>query len=515
MPGKLPIDLSLYLVTDQDLLPSSSDLVEVVRAAIEGGVTLVQLREKKLDTQSFVAVARRVLEVCRAAGVPLLINDRLDVALAVDADGVHIGQNDMPLVTARALLGPDKIVGVTVETVAHALRAVAEGADYLGTAAIFATNTKKHPDSFKPLGHDGVKEILASVAKFHIPVCTIGGVNLSNVESVLRNTVTEEAVALQGVAVVSAIIAASDPRAASAELFTKIRPLVSPAFASIPASPPVRSDSRVSSFLDQIVVALASIKASKPLIHNITNYVVMNDTANTILQLGGSPVMAHAVDEVEEMTSYSQALVLNLGTLSPLWIEAMGLAAKKANQLAIPVILDPVGAGATAFRKQTSVQLLDQIKFAVIKGNAGEIAALAGLEGVAMRGVDSAADLSDPAQTARSLATKLKTCVAISGIVDTVSDGTRTVSIHNGNDWLGTMTGTGCTASSLIACFAGVQKDPMVAAVGGLLCVGIAAEMAMKEKSVRGPGSFKVALHDAIYNLDAETLRSRARINMA
>ncbi|KAI9091168.1 thiamine-phosphate pyrophosphorylase [Phlyctochytrium arcticum] len=221
------IDLSLYLVTDSGLLPEGRDLVDTVAEAIAGGVTLVQLREKKLGTRSFLALAQRLLKVCRAAGVPLLINDRIDIALAVDADGVHIGQDDMPLATARKLLGQDKIIGITVETAEQAKTAIANGADYLGSAAIFPTGTKQHPAGFKPLGVDGVRSLMESVQEHNLPMCTIGGIGFSNVEEILEGAVVRggpggRVYSLQGVAVVSAIIANDNPRAEAAALAAKI-----------------------------------------------------------------------------------------------------------------------------------------------------------------------------------------------------------------------------------------------------------------------------------------------------
>ncbi|TPX61310.1 hypothetical protein PhCBS80983_g01159 [Powellomyces hirtus] len=509
--SKPSFDLSLYLVTDQSLLPKGKDLAEVLEAAIEGGVTLVQLREKTLDTRSFVETAQRILKICRAANVPLLINDRLDVALAIDADGVHLGQSDMPAATARKLLGPNKIVGVTVETIDQALLAVKDGADYLGTAAIFATNTKKHPDSFKPLDFEGVREILTAVAHVRIPVTTIGGINLQNVEDVLSKTVLTDGSGyrLQGVAVVSAIIAQSDPKAASAALLAKIRPLTT----SSPSKSLSGADAAASILVEQVADAFNLLRAKKPLIHNITNYVVMNDTANVILQTGGLPVMAHSNEEVADITAVSQALVINIGTLSPQWIDGMKIAGKKANEVAIPIVLDPVGAGFTPFRKKTCMELIHELDITIIKGNAGEIGAIAGMEGLEMRGVESVGTMEDPEQAVRALAHDLKLCVAMSGAVDVISDGTRTVSIKNGNEWLGTLTGTGCSTTAMIACFAGVVKDPLVAAVGGLLCMGIAAEVAVKQNA-NGPGSFKVALHDSIFRLTDEVIREKARLTV-
>ncbi|KAI8823468.1 Hydroxyethylthiazole kinase family-domain-containing protein [Fimicolochytrium jonesii] len=511
-------DLSLYLVTDQDLL-AGRDLIEVVQQAIAGGVTLVQLREKKLDTKAFVAVARRLLQICRAANVPLLINDRLDVALAVEADGIHIGQGDMPLSIARRILGPGKIIGATVETPQQALIAVSEGADYIGTAAIFPTNTKKHPTGFAPLGFEGVKEILRTVRPFHIPVCTIGGINKGNVEEILKSTVVPAddkgpQTTLQGVAVVSAIISQTDPKGAAAELAAKVRSAIS-ASTTLSVGTSLIRDPAATSLVDDVISAFRLIKSNKPLIHNITNYVVMNDTANTILQLGGLPVMAHATNEVADITAVSQALVINIGTLSPQWIEAMHIAGSKANELNVPVILDPVGAGATPFRKQTCLDLIEKVKMTVVKGNAGEIGAIAGLEGIEMRGVESVGFVSEPEKLVSQLASRLQgTCVAMSGPVDNISDGTKVVKVFNGNEWLGTLTGTGCSTSTLVACFAGVKATPLVSAVGGLVCMGLAAQNAVKSGKVDGPGSFKVSLHDALSKLDEDAIRAGALVQV-
>ncbi|KAI9014696.1 TMP-TENI-domain-containing protein [Gaertneriomyces semiglobifer] len=510
-------DLSLYLVTDQRLLPAGVDLVTAVAAAIDGGVTLVQLREKSLDTKTFVATAQQILLVCRARNVPLLINDRLDVAIAVGADGVHIGQGDMPLSTARAMLGPDKIIGITVETVQQALDAVAGGADYIGTAAIFPTGTKPHAADFDFLGFEGVQRILRAVRKFHIPVCTIGGINLGNVDDVFTKTIVAgdhegQETRLSGVAVVSAIIAQDDVKAAAAALAGRIGVYTRSGHSgSAVARTPLTSDAN-RHVVEQVAAAFVRLKERKPLIHNITNYVVMNDTANTILQLGGLPVMAHSVDEVADITAVSQALVLNIGTLSSQWVDGMMVAGKKANEVSIPVVLDPVGAGATPFRKSTCVSLIQDLQISIIKGNAGEIAAIAGLEGVKMRGVESVGDLNNPAEVTQSLAAKVKSCIAMSGPIDYISDGKRTVCIRNGNEWLGKLTGTGCSTTSLIACFAAVEEDPLIAAIGGLVCMGLAAEHAAACHTVNGPGTFKVALHDALYNLTAEKIRFGARL---
>ncbi|KAJ3055339.1 hypothetical protein HK097_010839 [Rhizophlyctis rosea] len=527
--SKPVFDPTLYLVTDRSLLPPGVTLVDAVRSAISGGVTLVQLREKFADTCTFVRTASAILTVCREANVPLLINDRIDIALAVGADGVHVGQDDMPLDIARRLLGPDKILGVTCETVLQAVEAAESGlVDYIGTAAVFETATKKHKEGFEHLGIAGVKRMLEAVRYWNIPVVTIGGLKLDNIEQVLVESRVapgangEPPKQLAGIVVVSAIIAQTDAAKAAGDLLQKIRPLVGPTLDSLISRP-----SNAQAFVDKLADALTLIREKRPMIHNITNYVVMNDTANTILHLGGSPVMAHANEEVADMVKYAGALVINIGTLSPQWIESMHTAAKQATTLNKPIILDPVGAGATQIRTETAISLLRTHHISILKGNAGEISAIAGTEGVQTRGVDSIGTLANPSDVAKTLSTTLSaqhsgkiTTVAISGEVDYVSDGTRVVECGNGNEWLGTLTGTGCTTAALTGCFAAVEGDQVVAAVGGIVALGVAAEIAVERLvrehgRVEGPASFKRALYDALYRLDADAIRGRAKITLA
>ncbi|KAJ3213788.1 hypothetical protein HDU67_002445 [Dinochytrium kinnereticum] len=511
------LDLSLYLVTDQGLLPDGVSLEDSVRSAIEGGVTIVQLREKKLATNEFVKVAAKIKEICSASSVPFLINDRIDIALAVDADGVHIGQEDLTVAEARQLLGFSKIIGVTVETVDQAIRAIKAGADYIGTSAVFATQTKIHTRGVVPMGPSGVSNILLEARKIsNIPVITIGGINETNVVKLLTE-VTDAAGGkqLSGIAVVSAIIAKKDAKAASQELKKLIAPLVLKAEAVGPS--PLLSSASVE-FLHKVVNAFKLIKEKRPLVHNITNYVVMNDNANVILHLGGSPLMAHAPQEMEDLLNIDNALVINIGTLSDAWIEGMHKAAEAANQKNKPIIVDPVGAGATKYRMSTTLDLLTKHKVTIVKGNAGEIGSIFGSDAVKSRGVDSEGDLSNATVVAKELATRLGTTVAISGKTDYISDGKTTVTCDNGNEWLGRITGTGCCTTALVGCFAAVESDPVVAAVGGILVMGIAAQKAVAGISgglrVDGPASFKTALFDAIYNLEANDIIRMARINV-
>ena len=254
---------------------------------------------------------------------------------------------------------------------------------------------------------------------------------------------------------------------------------------------------------------LRTIRERKPLVHQITNYVVMNDTANATLALGALPVMAHAPQEVEEMASAAGALVLNIGTLSEPWIHGMLLAGAAANQAGVPVVLDPVGAGATRYRTETARRLLDELEIAVVRGNAAEVATLAGRE-AEIRGVESVGAAAGP-ELAEAAALALGCVAAVTGPVDHVSDGRSGYAILNGHELLGTVTGTGCMATALTACFLAVRPEaPLEAAAEALVAFAVAAEDAAV--GAHGPGSFHVALYDALAALDPEALDARAKV---
>jgi hydroxyethylthiazole kinase len=256
---------------------------------------------------------------------------------------------------------------------------------------------------------------------------------------------------------------------------------------------------------------LRELRERKPLIHQITNYVVMNETANATLALGALPVMAHAREEVEEMVALAGALVLNIGTLSPHWVEAMLLAGKAANEQGIPVVLDPVGAGATRFRTETARRLLDEVKVAVLRGNQGEVATLVGVH-AEVRGVESIGVGAEPADLARAAARNLGLVASVTGPVDHVSDGDRVLAVANGHELLAAVTGTGCMSSALTGCFLAAACDrPLEAAAAALAAFGIAGEDAARD--AKGPGSFHVGLYDALAALEPETLDARARIS--
>jgi hydroxyethylthiazole kinase len=255
---------------------------------------------------------------------------------------------------------------------------------------------------------------------------------------------------------------------------------------------------------------LRELRERKPLVHQITNYVVMNETANATLALGALPVMAHAREEVEEMVALAGALVLNIGTLSPHWVEAMLLAGKAANGDGVPVVLDPVGTGATRYRTETAKRILDEIDVAVLRGNQGEVATLVGVE-AEVRGVESMGGVGEPGDLARAAARNLGLVASVTGAVDYVSDGDSVLAVTNGHELLASVSGTGCMSSAVTGCFLAVKRDaPLEAAAEALAAFGVAGEDAAS--GARGPGSFHVGLYDALAALDPDTLDSRARI---
>ena len=235
----------------------------------------------------------------------------------------------------------------------------------------------------------------------------------------------------------------------------------------------------------------------------------MNETANAILALGALPVMAHAEEEVAEMVGLAGALVLNIGTLSERWIEAMLVAGRTANERGVPVVLDPVGAGATSYRTETARRLLDEVDVAVLRGNAGEVATLVGMA-AEVRGVESVGAGGDPAELAATAAKTLGLVASVTGPVDHVSDGERAAAVANGHELLASITGTGCMSTALTGCFLAGKGDPFEAAVEALVALGVAGEDAAV--GANGPGSFHVGLYDALAALDPATLTARAKV---
>lgn len=257
---------------------------------------------------------------------------------------------------------------------------------------------------------------------------------------------------------------------------------------------------------DTVFTDLQKIRESSPLIHNITNYVVMEQTANSLLAVGASPIMAHAVEEVEEIVKIANALVLNLGTLSSSWIKSMELALKSAALKGIPVVLDPVGAGSTSFRTETALDLLTQGGVTAVRGNASEIASLAE-EKSTTKGVDSLLVALEHSEAAKKIAAKNVCTVWMSGKSDVITDGKTLAKVHNGHFLMTKVTGMGCIATALLAAFLSVNSNSFKAAVHTAVLMGIVGEMAADQSA--GPGSFKSNFLDTLYLISAADIEKR------
>jgi len=260
----------------------------------------------------------------------------------------------------------------------------------------------------------------------------------------------------------------------------------------------------------QCASVLEAIRARTPLVHNITNYVAMNNTANALLAVGASPAMVHANEEVEEFVALASALVINIGTLSPAWVKAMDAAACIANVRGIPWVMDPVGAGATHFRTEVATALA-RLRPACIRGNASEIMVLAGSTANRPRGVDSLHGSEAAVAAARRLAAATGAVIAVTGATDYVTDGNALLGLSNGHPLMARVTGLGCSATALVGAALAVEKDRMVAVTAGLSLLALAGEIAAEQSP--GPGSLQVHLLDALHQLDAATIVRRLKVS--
>lgn len=253
-----------------------------------------------------------------------------------------------------------------------------------------------------------------------------------------------------------------------------------------------------------------AVRTQRPLVHSITNLVVMNYNANFLLAMGASPVMAHAHEEVRDMATIAQALVLNIGTLEPYWIESMRQALEIAAKRGIKTVLDPVGAGATSYRNESIRLLLKQANPSVIRGNASEIMSVAGVA-VQTRGVDSSAAVTDALQAARDLAASTGGVVCVSGEVDHVLDASgRHANLANGHEWMTRITGVGCSATALVGAFCAVQPDAWRATVSAMAYLGVVGQVATTQVQAQGlgVGSLQIALLDQLQLMDQKNFES-------
>ena len=254
---------------------------------------------------------------------------------------------------------------------------------------------------------------------------------------------------------------------------------------------------------DVLSAAIAAVRTKSPLVHSITNYVVMNNSANALLSIGASPVMAHWKDEMEEMTAIAGALVINIGTLDTEWIEGMKAAGLAASRRGTPIVLDPVGAGATSQRTNAAWEIINLCHPTIIRGNGSEIMALVDAN-VKSKGVDSSASSDDALSAAKKLAAETGAVVVISGETDYITNGTDVFTVEGGNPIMTSVTGMGCTATALVGAFAAVEADTMVAATAAMAVMSLAGERAAV--NARGNGSMQMHFLDELYNLTPETL---------
>ncbi|KAE8539469.1 hydroxyethylthiazole kinase [Cryptococcus gattii VGV] len=513
---KPTLDYSLYLVTGRELLPPGKNYYESLEESLQGGVTLVQVREKDADTGEY--------------NVPVLINDRIDVHLAVGTAGIHVGQTDCPIGLARSLVGPDAIIGLSVGNVNEAKRAIQQGADYVGIGAVWPTNSKDVTKK-KMLGPDGVGEILDLLHGTGVQSVAIGGIHLPNAPQLLHASIAPQSRnALDGIAIISDIVASLTPREAAKNLrevvqsFKRARSQLANLEAVYGANL-FTSPRNIDDFIKEAVHLTDVIK-------KMTNNVVINDSANVTLAIGASPIMATHPRDVYDLSPAIGALLINFGTVTDK--AGMLVAGRQANVNRKPIVFDPVAIGATPYRQETSVELLAHWQPTIIKGNAAEIGFMAKSTEVASRGVDSVGSgFSDPGAIVKALARKQAAIIVLTGEHDYISDGSTTLKISNGHHYLERITGSGCQLGSVIASFAAaarldhlakygewenasqlVQGDMLAAAVTGVLVYTIAAEVAAAREDVKGPGTFRAALIDELYNLTPEVLQQRANIEI-
>ncbi|WP_320175658.1 hydroxyethylthiazole kinase [Maridesulfovibrio sp.] len=261
--------------------------------------------------------------------------------------------------------------------------------------------------------------------------------------------------------------------------------------------------------LDRAWNVVERIRSKAPLVHSITNYVVMNNTANALLAIGASPIMAHAQEEMQEMVDISNSLVLNIGTLSQPWISSMLIAGKTAKAASKPVVFDPVGVGASSFRTQACTEILQEVAPTIIRGNPSEIIAMAGADGQT-KGVDSMHETQTAEEAAKYLAEHFDCVVAVSGELDMIVSTTETVWLRGGSPLMPKVTGMGCTATAICGACAAVADSAFDAGVAGMVIMNSAGGMAAAKAD--GPGSFQMYFLDALYSLDKEALLSHCTV---
>ena len=482
-------NLHLYLVTDEASKCRYS-LLETVRKAADGGVTMVQYRSTNPDAGTCYREALPIRDFLASRGIPFIVNNRIDLALALEADGVHIGQRDLPVPSVRAMIGPDKILGLSVSN-KEQLRAVdASLVDYLGMGPVFPTISKLNAPPVL-----SVEGFAALASQSPLPVVAIGGLDAERARQV-RATGTAS-----GIAVVSAICGESGSRRTGSCLTDE--PQETPDNQALFYAMLSPTD-----LVQAVAADLEKIRETAPLVLSLTNSVVQPLTANLLLAIGAVPAMLNDAEEAADMLrSGTGALLVNLGTVTREQGAAMQTAVREANRLNIPWVLDPVAVGALSLRTRLAGQLKEQSP-RIIRGNASEIMALAGYSSVT-KGPESTSSSADALHAARELALHTGAAVLVTGRTDYSTDGRQVTATENGHAMMSRVTGVGCSMGALSAACAAVSPTPLQAAVSTAVLMGIAGEMAFEQSPF--PGSFAVSLLDSLYALSPEDVVRRAR----
>ena len=447
--------------------------------------------------------------MCDKYGVRMMINDNVDVAVALpERVGLHVGQEDAALAHARAVLG-QRVIGVSVKTPEQAREAAAGGADYVGIGPCWETSSKAGITSEDALMLEKTRDIVAALeGERHVPCVLIGGINIRTAKRTLRGA-TSQIRKPDGIAVISAIVSQQRPDIAAAQL----RQIVNEFHGASSAEPVDTSQKAVSDMLTQHYSSGAS-----PLVQTITSHVSAHFSANVALAFAASPIMSQEPEEAEDLSKAISALVLNIGTVTRGARDAMRATGAAANARGTPVVLDPVGVGASRFRYQVVQDILNHTQVSLIKGNAAELCTLIGSKEAMSQGVDSVGKLSDPEAIVRALALQEGAIVVLTGATDYVSNGTQVYKTSRGSPLLGRITASGCALGVVIAaamasalrqsdeCLGG-QNDQRVrpprlsralflGAVSGLSAYNIAAEIATRDAA--GPGTFIPRFMDAL-----------------
>ncbi|WFC97692.1 hypothetical protein MYAM1_000411 [Malassezia yamatoensis] len=493
----------------------------------------------------------------------MIINDNVEVALALpERVGLHVGQDDEDFSVVRERLGPNRVIGISVHNVDEARAALNTSADYAGVGPCWSTSSKAGIRKEDVLMLDGTREVVAALAApqsetvgahSRLPCVLIGGLNLHTAMRTLISSVSAQN-APDGIAVISAIVARKDPSNAAAELHAIIeayhaectRRRSSTATSILSATQalptPFASSADLVNAAAELLKAyhtvydrktrsddVTNVSITRPLVQTITSHVSSNFSANIALAFSASPIMSHEAEEALSLSKAIGALVLNIGTINQEARQGMAVAGPAANERGTPIVLDPVGVGATQFRREVTNDILNHTQVTLIKGNASEISALIGSTEVRAQGVDSVGTLSNPGELAAQLAVQEGAFVLLTGEVDYLTNGEIVIESRCGTMLLGRVTATGCSLGVVVAASLAAAKSSynvnlgsvqvqritpprthhclLVGALMGVLAFTIAAERASLSPQVAGPGTFIPAFLDEIAALKPQTLQ--------